>query len=283
MKNRINQSKARTRSLTSSCLYGVGVAIAMVMPCSDRVAWGQVASEIASKRTELAIGPTEGELRELSQWIRWLALMNLPPSIEDNRHWDLKRDVYDGFDLKLDGLRIDTKRKWKSVRHGTWSRYQIDFVDPANQLDIAVQRLESKPSGRSFTATTQIITPLKLYGRMSRYQRDIQMMSISMDADAVVAMDVDVDVEIRVNPLMFPPEVEFRPTVTRAQVDVREFEVHRISHIHGDAAELLGKGIRKMLDRQLDRTNDQLVEKINVSIAKQQHKLKLSAQEWFQK
>lgn len=226
-------------------------------------------------------GPTGDELKELSQWIRWLTLMNLPPNYEDNRKWGRQRKVYDGVDMKFDGLRLDTKRKWKLVDHGTWSRYFIEFVDPVHRMDISIDRLEMRPNGRGFFSSLQIVAPLKLFGRVSQFHRDVQLMSVSVQADATVAMRVDVDVEIRINPLVFPPEVEFRPQAKAANVELRAFEVHRISQIHGDTAEWMGKGIRRVLDQKLSEYNDQLVVKINKEIAKQQSKLKLSAQDWL--
>ncbi|MBM3965520.1 MAG: hypothetical protein FJ308_10730 [Planctomycetes bacterium] len=225
--------------------------------------------------------PTRQELKELSEWIRSITLMNLPPNFEDNRKWGRTKSVYDGFHLSLDGLRVDTKRKWKTVKHGTWSRYFIEFIDPAERLRIDVTKLEVKPNGRLFSTSLLITMPLKLFGRVSQFQRDIQWISVSTKAEAVVAMQIDCDVAIKLNPLVLPPDVEFRPSVTQASVELQEFDVSEISQIHGEAAEWLGKGIQKVLQRKINDTNDKLVEKINASLAKQQDKLKLSAQSWL--
>lgn len=225
--------------------------------------------------------PTRQELKELSEWVRSITLMNLPPNFEDNRKWGRTKSVYDGFHLSLDGLRVDTKRKWKTVKHGTWSRYFIEFIDPAERLRIDVTKLEVKPNGRLFSTSLLITMPLKLFGRVSQFQRDIQWISVSTKAEAVVAMQIDCDVAIKLNPLVFPPDVEFRPSVTQASVELQEFDVSEISQIHGEAAEWLGKGIQKVLQRKINDTNDKLVEKINASLAKQQDKLKLSAQAWL--
>jgi hypothetical protein len=225
--------------------------------------------------------PTRQELKELSEWVRSITLMNLPPNVEDNRKWGRTKSVYDGFHLSLDGLRVDTKRKWKTVKHGTWSRYFIEFIDPAERLKIDVTKLEVQPNGRLFSTSLMITTPLKLFGRVSQFQRDVQWISVSTKAEAVVAMQIDCDVAIKLNPRVFPPDIEFHPSVTRAQVELQEFDVSEISQIHGEVAEWLGKGIQKVLQRKLSEANDKLVEKINASLAKQQDKLKLSAQAWL--
>lgn len=238
-------------------------------------------SELPGLQHPATLGPTSSELQELSQWVRWFTLKNLPPNIEDNRKWGKQKKVVDGVDMQWDGLRFDTKRRWKMADHGTWSRYFIELIDPADRLEIQVLSLDSKDRGKRFTSRIRVVAPLKIFARISQFQRDVQLISVSLQADATVALETDLEVGIRVNPLVFPPDVEFQPKVTRAEVQVLEFELHRISQIHGDLAEWIGKGLRKILDRKLTDTNDKLVVKINDNLAKHQDRFKLSAQEWF--
>ena len=65
------------------------------------------------------------ELEELSGWVRWVCLMNMPEDIEDTRRWGQQRQVIDGLDVKLDGLRVDTKRRWKMVNDGSDSGHRL--------------------------------------------------------------------------------------------------------------------------------------------------------------
>ena len=126
------------------------------------------------------------------------------------------------------------------------------------------------------------MTPLKLFGRVSEWRRDVQLISLSTNAEATIELNVVCEIQVIVNPLKIPPDVEFRPVVTDATVLLREFEVHRISQLHGPLAEFLGKGIREVLDDRLEDYRDKLVVKMNSEIAKQKGKLKLSLQDWIQ-
>lgn len=225
--------------------------------------------------------PTQAELKELSQWVRWLCLMNLPPNVEDTRRWGKQRRVWDGVDVKLDGLRLDTKRRWKMANDGTWSRYLIEFVDPAKELQVDVKSFEVEPDGRKFKTSVWVVAPLKLFGRVNQFARDVQLISVSAKADAVVRMKVACEVEIKLLPVSFPPDVEFRPRVMDASIELLEFRVHEISQIHGEAAEWIGDGIREVLDRNLSEYGDKLVMKMNQSISKQQSKLRISASKWI--
>ncbi len=221
------------------------------------------------------------ERQELASWVRWLVLRNLPPSFEDNRKWSREKDVFNGVTFRREGWKIETKRKTKTVKHGTWSRYYIEFVDPAKNLQVDIQKIDYPKPG-TIRVVTQVIAPLKLFGRMSQWQRDIQLISLSANADATIELNVVSEIQVIVNPLRIPPDVEFRPVVTDARVALRDFEVHSISQLHGPLAELLGKGIREVLDNRLEDYREKLVVKMNLEITKQKGKLKLSMHDWLQ-
>jgi len=233
------------------------------------------------KDLDAVASPTQTELKELSQWVRWLCLMNLPPNVEDTRKWGKQRRVWDGVDVKLDGLRLDTKQRWKMANDGTWSRYLIEFVDPAKELQVDVKSFDVEPDGRKFKTSVWVVAPLKLFGRVNQFARDVQLISVSAKADALVRMKIDCQVDIKLLPVSFPPDVEFRPTVTDASMELLEFRVHEISQIHGEAAQWIGDGIQDVLDRKLAEYKDKLVLKMNQSIAKQQSKLRISASKWL--
>ncbi len=101
-------------------------------------------------------------------------------------------------------------------------------------------------------------------------------MSISTNANATVRLWVQADVILRTNPLVFPPEVQFSPTVTDAKIELVQFEVERISQIGGPFAEQIGKGMQSYVEERLDDYSDKLVVKLNSQLAKQKDKLKIS-------
>ena len=230
---------------------------------------------------EVQLPVSADERQELSTWVRWLVLRNLPPSFEDNRKWGREKEVVNGIQFRREGWKIETKRKRKTVKHGTWSRYYIEFVDPVANLQVNIQKMEFSKSG-PIRIATQVIAPLKLFGRVSEWSRDVQWISLSANAEATIELIVACDIHVIVNPLKIPPDVEFRPVVTNATVALQDFEVHNISQLHGPLAELLGKGIREVLDNRLEDYREKLVVKMNSEITKQKGKLKLSLQDWMQ-
>lgn len=238
--------------------------------------------QLPDEMDDVAIPVSADEKQEISTWVKWLVLKNLPPNYEDNRKWNQMKEVMDGLHIHREGFKIETKRKWKSVRHGTWTRYTIEFLDPEKELLVDVSKIDFTIPGR-IDVSCRIEAPLKLFGCVSQWQRDIQWYSLSADGRCRVEMLVDVQIPMHVNSLRFPPDVEFSPHVTQANVRLKEFEVDRISKIGGDAAELVGKGIREVLDEKLEDYDQKLVEKMNREIAKQKDKLRISLSDWVLK
>lgn len=221
------------------------------------------------------------EREELASWVRWLVLLNLPPSYEDNRKWNRTKEVFDGIQFRREGWKLETKRKRKTAKHGTWSRYYLEFIEPEERLAIEISKIDF-PSGAPIRIETKVIAPLKCFGRVSEWIRDVQLYSISTNATATIELNVVCDVQVRINPLKVPPDVEFLPVVLDASVVLQNLDVERISQIHGPVADMLGKGIREVLDARLEDYREKLVQKMNTEIVKQKGKLKISIQEWLE-
>jgi hypothetical protein len=222
------------------------------------------------------------ETQELSGWARWLVLKNLPPQYINNRKWDQKKDVFAGIDMRWEDGKIKTHRKYKQVKHGSWTRYVIDFVDPQNALVVEVKRVDFTKKGK-IGIEIRVESPLRLFAQLKQYQRNFQWYSVSVEAEAIVEMTVDCQIAVHVNGAKFPPDVLFHPIVNQAKVQLKHFEVNRISRLKGEPAEFLGKQMRTVLDEKLAEYDTKLVEKMNKEITKQKDKLRLSLSDWLTK
>ncbi len=217
------------------------------------------------------------------QLIFWLTSMireNLPPAYEDNKKWGTQKEVWDGVEIWREGRHLETKRKKKLVNAGTWTKYRVEFVEPDQNLHIEFQQLQSLTDGRiAFSVSVEAL--LDVFGRMSQWVRDVQVISLSVNADATCKMTMSGTVKFQLNPLKLPPDVIIRPQVDHAAVELSYFRVRRISQIGGDFAKALGEGARGTIDKKIDETNEKLVEKINKQIEKQQSKMVFSMQDWL--
>ncbi|MEM8732956.1 MAG: hypothetical protein AAGG44_01955 [Planctomycetota bacterium] len=215
-------------------------------------------------------------------WLEKLIRANLPPSYEDDRKWGKQKEVWDGIQFRREGLKVETKRKKKMVNAGTWTKYRVSFVEPEKNLQIQFQRLEALPDGR-VAFSVVVDCSLDVFGRLSQWVRDVQVISLSANADAACRLTISGAVQFRVNPLQFPPQVSLHPKVEEANVELTYYRVRRISQLGGDFAKVLGQGLRKVLDDKIEEYNGKLVSKINTQMAKHEEKLSFSAQDWLSK
>ena len=212
-------------------------------------------------------------------WLTKLIHNNLPETYEDDRKWNQQKEVWDGIKLRREGLKIETKRKKKMVNAGTWTRYKISFVDPDKNVKIHFNRLEVLPSGRiAFSVTVD--AALDVFGRLSQWVRDVQMISLSANADAACQLTLEGNIGIQMNFTKFIPDVALEPVIERAHVELTYYRVRRISQVGGDFAKILGKGLRGTIDNKVEDLNGKLVDKINKQLEKRKEKLSFSATEW---
>ncbi len=214
-------------------------------------------------------------------WLQQLIRDNLPETYEDTRKWDLQKEVWDGVDVSRDGLKVKTKRKHKLVNHGTWTRYRLELVEPEKNCKIQFHQLEVGEDRKiHFNVSVEVV--LELFGRLSQWVRDVQMISLSANADAICRLNIQGTVAFQLNPLRFPPDIRIQPHVDSANVEISQFKVRRISQVGGPLAEQLGNGLRRALENKLEESNERLPEKMNKQLAKHSDRMQFSTQEWLQ-
>ncbi len=217
---------------------------------------------------------------QLVQWLTEMVRDNLPPTYDDDRKWGQQKEVWDGVKVWREGMRIETKRKTKLVNAGTWTRYSISIVEPEKNLHVEFNRLETLPDSRIAFAVT-VECPLDVFGRLSQWARDVQIVSISANADASCRLTLDGTVQFQMNLLKLPPDIAIRPHVDHAQVELTHYRVRRISQVGGDFAKVLGGSLRGVVDEKLEDMNAKLVDKINKQIDKNSTRLSFSTQDWL--
>jgi hypothetical protein len=207
--------------------------------------------------------------------IRSLLLATLPREYANTKKWNKTKPRWDGLHVSLDGLQIKTKRRWKEVNHGTWTRYNATLIDPEHQLAIRSENLRQTIDGRvAFDLTVD--AKLFLTGRLSEWRMGVQLYSLSAEADATVRLTMTCEAGLKFDSAKFPPDVAIAPKVTSAQLDLLVFNLHSISDADGPLVRKLGDGLHDVLQEELDERRTKLVEKINRAIDKHSGKLRLS-------
>ena len=215
----------------------------------------------------------------------------MPRTLDGDKDWGDTKRLWAGVQIRRDGFKLKTHRRFREVEHGRWVKYEVTLPDAAAPA--------MRPPSRFMGSC----------GRSTQYRRNSVGRSI---------LDRCSDEVHRQNPALEPGRQAFQhddygrdassiwsstasvgffsdygrsrlrlvidPRIDQAQLVLERFEVNRVSHIGGDVAEQWGELMEEILvDRFVKKQNDRLVGKLNRSIEKERDDLRLSMAEWFAK
>ena len=207
-----------------------------------------------------------------------LARAAIPHEYEKRKGWGQQKKTWDGVHLRLDGLELKTKRKWKQANHGTWQRYRITQLNPDKNLRVQLSNFTKDPDGTTHFDLT-MSSRLKCFGQYQRWHHGAKLFSVSADARAAVAVALRCAVSTSMDLTCLPPDILFHPQVSEATIQLRDFKLDRVSHVDGPVVHELGDALEKVLQDEIQDRSKTLVHKINRQLDKQQDELRLSLHE----
>ena len=118
--------------------------------------------------------------------------------------------------------------------------------------------------------------------RVERWNRGVQIYSISFKGKMRVRLDSTTSLAFHADYAEVPPAFVINPKVIKSELHLKEFEVDRVSKIGGDVAEEWGEMIEKVVREVfLAKQNEKLTGKLNKSIDKHRDDLRLSMSDWL--
>jgi len=212
---------------------------------------------------------------EFQELVTAIVREQLPDKYEKTKNWGQTKRVWAGLKVERDGLRLETRRRYREVNDGPWQKYRIDLIQPGKHFHIElanIRQAENKVLG-----DIAVVAKLHAFGRHSQWEWGVQLFSISADATARVRLKAAVEVTTRIDATKIPPDLILMPRVISADLTIVDFELERVSDLHGPLVESLSSTVREVLEDKLAEKRQKLVEKINKSLAKRQEKFRLSA------
>jgi hypothetical protein len=224
---------------------------------------------------EQPASPQANEANSFNQLVRTLVLLSAPLEYENTKDWGHTKRMWDGLKVSRRGLKIRTKRRWKDARHGTWNRYKVWLIDPDRHFDFELANLRLTDDNQvAFELTVD--ARLGAFGRLSEWQYDVQLYSLSAEAEARIRLWISFELSARLDTDTFPPDVVIQPMVSDAKLQLVDFRLHRISDADGPLVKQLGKGISEILEDELRKRRGKLVKRMNLQIAQNEDDLRFS-------
>ena len=81
-----------------------------------------VLTPVAAEETDPGFTPSES----FQTWVTDLVREQLPEHYEKSKNWGHTKKVFAGWKFEQDGLRIETRRRWKDVNDGTWTQLDVN-------------------------------------------------------------------------------------------------------------------------------------------------------------
>lgn len=231
---------------------------------------------------EIAPIPAE-EAKATVQWAAYLIQANLPTHYHGDKNWGETKRIYAGVDIDHDGLKLKTHRRYREVRHGKWLKYAIDLKDPTDprHLNINVASAAMDTSGR-LNLNLRIDTRVGIDARQERWNYGLQLYSVSTQGTAKLSMSLQASIGFAFDYTRIPPDVVFDPLVEKADIQLIDLEVDRISKLGSDIAHELGDLAERVIrDEYLPKQRSKLAHKLNTQIDRRRDKLRISASDWL--
>ena len=218
---------------------------------------------------------------EFQQLLTRLAREQLPDKYEKSKNWGKTTRVFAGWKVEQEGLKVETHRRYKEVNDGAWQKYSIHLLNPDKKFEVRVENLRQQENRPICDVT--VVAAVRVSGRHAQWENGVQLVSIGAEADAKLRLRAELAIGMKLDPSKFPPDVYFEPRVTKADLDILEFKIRRISHFGGPVVKSLSSSVREVLEDKIADDRPKLVQKLNKSLAKQDSKLRFSAADWLAK
>ena len=113
-----------------------------------------------------------------------------------------------------------------------------------------IERLEEVEPGR-LGLDLVLVAKLDFVARVANWNQGVRIFSLTAVADAKVRLRLGLEIAAHLDPTKLPPDVVLEVEAKRAELDLLQFELRRLSDIRGGAAHQLGKLVREILEDEL--------------------------------
>ena len=227
-------------------------------------------SQVAGAEKEEPLPPAA------TMFIKGIAVALLPETYSDDDDWGATKKIQSGLNVKLDGLKLDTSRRWKDVKHGTWQRVDATLVDPEQHFDLAISLLPKVERG---VPRYRVRAKLRLRatGRQQRWNLGAKLYSLSADVVADVAFTADLYFRTELVKSEEGSKLRVLPHLENATAYLDGFSLRSLGHSKGGAVREVGNIVESIIKRSIKRKNPKLATKINAKIQKKPERFEVPA------
>ena len=212
---------------------------------------------------------------DFNRLVTRFVLESMPHQYVQDKDWGKTAERWDGVSIKRDGLKLRTKRKKKTVNHGTWKKYSAALVEPEKTFSIQLQKMREL-SEQKIAFDLVCSGKLDIDARQSKWVKGVQLYSLSAEGNANVVVRVSAEIAFLTDIRQLPPDLVIQPKVTDVKIDVRDFRIDRISKAGGELAQQVTRAAKSALEKKIGDQESKLLKKMNQRLAEKKDKLRFS-------
>lgn len=224
--------------------------------------------------------PKASTASEIGGLVTSIVTSHIPHDFHDDSQWNKKATRWDGLIVERQGLKITTRRRKKEVNHGSWKKYEGKLIDPAENLKLIVTNVRDLGPGKA-GFDVEFIARVQVLARYAKWVKGVQLIALTADTRSLVSLKISCEVKGSLDLTRLPPDMVVRPVVTSAALDLKEFEVDRISKLDGPVIRELGSGAKSILQSKIKEYQPKIVDKINREIEKNHDKFRISLSDFL--
>jgi hypothetical protein len=187
---------------------------------------------------------------DLAELIHQAVVAKMPRQFEDRSEWG--KTILPPPAFRFPRLRRTFVQVGDHLElpHGTWKRTRVWVSDPAHDLHIRVP--EVRKAGKD---TTRLRVEATVAAQGERERQDwvngVRLLKVIVGADALVTVKLDVDVTVAFDPARPLEGVRVSVKVTRAQLELEEFNLRRVGPVVFLEQGPLGDELKAVLQEHL--------------------------------
>jgi hypothetical protein len=231
------------------------------------VSWGQDARQAA-----------------LAEMVHSILISKMPTEHEERKNWGHYVRIFDGYDVKGKGLKIQLKKRERNANHGLWKRFKVWVDDPHRDLQIEIRNMRRNGEDK---LQFELVGTVSAHGfaELKQWSNGVQLLGVAAEADAVVELNLGCEIALSAEQGVFLPNLVVEPRIIDSKLWLKDFRLRRVGPlVRGKVAKELGDEFRDEIQKQLHKNEHKVAEEANRAIAKslQDGKLRLSPSELLQ-
>ncbi len=205
-----------------------------------------------------ASATTLGDVRSLSTFLEEIVREALPEEHEDRDDWGRQ-------------VRLLSKR----VNHGLWKRHRVRLLHPEQRFRLELRNVRALAGGMA--CEVAVTARARVIAKAQAWNYGVKAWSTDASTDVTVRIVAECELRWRTEERgsEWLADLVLEPRVRDIRLRLTDVDARRVGLLRGDAAEALGDGSRRFVERLLEKQEPKVLKKVRREAEELQDRLRI--------